>query len=295
MASWEGVSEFVAVAETSSFTQAAKRLVTSVANVSRRIALLEERLGVKLLLRTTRKVSLTEAGQVYYQQCRALLEGLEQAELTVTQMQQTPRGKLKVTAPVTYGEQKIAPLLNDFLLQHPKLELELVLTNQKLDLIEQGVDVAVRLGQLDDSSFIARRLSNRHLYVCATPDYLAQCGTPHTLSELTKHSCLVGTYDHWRFKENQQSRSIRVKGRLSCSSGVVLLDAVLKGMGLAQLPDYYVEEYLLSGRLVEVLPSYRDDREGVWALYPQNRHLSPKVRLLVDYLAQHLSAPAMPL
>ncbi|MBY7877503.1 LysR family transcriptional regulator [Vibrio fluvialis] len=295
MASWEGVSEFVAVAETGSFTQAAKRLVTSVANVSRRIALLEERLGVKLLLRTTRKVSLTEAGQVYYQQCRALLEGLEQAELTVTQMQQTPRGKLKVTAPVTYGEQKIAPLLNDFLLQYPKLELELVLTNQKLDLIEQGVDVAVRLGQLDDSSFIARRLSNRHLYVCATPDYLAQCGTPHTLSELTKHSCLVGTYDHWRFKENQQSRSIRVKGRLSCSSGVVLLDAVLKGMGLAQLPDYYVEEYLLSGRLVEVLPSYRDDREGVWALYPQNRHLSPKVRLLVDYLAQHLSAPAMPL
>ncbi|BEI22334.1 Transcriptional regulator, LysR family, in formaldehyde detoxification operon [Vibrio fluvialis I21563] len=295
MASWEGVSEFVAVAETGSFTQAAKRLVTSVANVSRRIALLEERLGVKLLLRTTRKVSLTEAGQVYYQQCRALLEGLEQAELTVTQMQQTPRGKLKVTAPVTYGEQKIAPLLNDFLLQHPKLELELVLTNQKLDLIEQGVDVAVRLGQLDDSSFIARRLSNRHLYVCATPDYLAQCGTPHTLSELTKHSCLVGTYDHWRFKENQQSRSIRVKGRLSCSSGVVLLDAVLKGMGLAQLPDYYVEEHLLSGHLVEVLPSYRDDREGVWALYPQNRHLSPKVRLLVDYLAQHLSAPAMPL
>lgn len=295
MASWEGVSEFVAVAETGSFTQAAKRLVTSVANVSRRIALLEERLGVKLLLRTTRKVSLTEAGQVYYQQCRALLEGLEQAELTVTQMQQTPRGKLKVTAPVTYGEQKIAPLLNDFLLQHPKLELELVLTNQKLDLIEQGVDVAVRLGQLDDSSFIARRLSNRHLYVCATPDYLAQCGTPHTLSELTKHSCLVGTYDHWRFKENQQSRSIRVKGRLSCSSGVVLLDAVLKGMGLAQLPDYYVEEHLLSGRLVEALPSYRDDREGVWALYPQNRHLSPKVRLLVDYLAQHLSAPAMPL
>ncbi|EKO3437222.1 LysR family transcriptional regulator [Vibrio fluvialis] len=295
MASWEGVSEFVAVAETSSFTQAAKRLVTSVANVSRRIALLEERLGVKLLLRTTRKVSLTEAGQVYYQQCRALLEGLDQAELTVTQMQQTPRGKLKVTAPVTYGEQKIAPLLNGFLLQHPKLELELVLTNQKLDLIEQGVDVAVRLGQLDDSSFIARRLSNRHLYVCATPDYLAQCGTPHTLSELTKHSCLVGTYDHWRFKENQQSRSIRVKGRLSCSSGVVLLDAVLKGMGLAQLPDYYVEEHLLSGRLVEVLPSYRDDREGVWALYPQNRHLSPKVRLLVDYLAQHLSAPAMPL
>ena len=295
MASWEGVSEFVAVAETGSFTRAAQRLATSVANVSRRIALLEERLGVKLLLRTTRKVSLTEAGQVYYQQCRALLEGLEQAELTVTQMQQTPKGKLKVTAPVTYGEQKIAPLLHDFLLQHPQLELEFVLTNQKLDLIEQGVDVAVRLGQLGDSSFIARRLSNRNLYVCATPHYLAQYGTPHTLSELTQHSCLVGIHDHWRFKENQQSRAIRVRGRVHCASGVVLLDAALKDMGLVQLPDYYVEAHLASGRLVEVLPAYRDEREGVWALYPQNRHLSPKVRLLVDYLAQHLSAPSMPL
>ncbi|WP_412498808.1 LysR family transcriptional regulator [Vibrio furnissii] len=295
MASWEGVSEFVAVAETGSFTRAAQRLATSVANVSRRIALLEERLGVKLLLRTTRKVSLTEAGQVYYQQCRALLEGLEQAELTVTQMQQTPKGKLKVTAPVTYGEQKIAPLLHDFLLQHPQLELEFVLTNQKLDLIEQGVDVAVRLGQLGDSSFIARRLSNRNLYVCATPHYLAQYGTPHTLSELTQHSCLVGTHDHWRFKENQQSRAIRVRGRVHCASGVVLLDAALKDMGLVQLPDYYVDAHLASGRLVEVLPAYRDEREGVWALYPQNRHLSPKVRLLVDYLAQHLSAPSMPL
>lgn len=288
MASWEGVNEFVAVAETGSFTQAALRMTTSVANVSRRVAVLEERLGVKLLLRTTRKVSLTEAGQVYYLQCRALLEGLEQAELAVTQMQQTPKGKVKVTAPVTYGEQKIAPLLHDFLQLYPQLELDLVLSNQKLDLIEQGVDVAVRLGQLDDSSFIARRLSNRHLYVCATPEYLAQYGTPHTLSELNQHYCLIGTYDHWRFKENHQSRSIRVKGRISCSSGVVLLDAVLKSMGLAQLPDYYVSEHLESGRLVEVLPSYRDDREGVWALYPQNRHLSPKVRLLVDYLAQHL-------
>lgn len=288
MASWEGVNEFVAVAETGSFTQAALRMATSVANVSRRVAVLEERLGVKLLLRTTRKVSLTEAGQVYYLQCRALLEGLEQAELAVTQMQQTPKGKVKVTAPVTYGEQKIAPLLHDFLQLYPQLELDLVLSNQKLDLIEQGVDVAVRLGQLDDSSFIARRLSNRHLYVCATPEYLAQYGTPHTLSELNQHYCLIGTYDHWRFKENHQSRSIRVKGRISCSSGVVLLDAVLKSMGLAQLPDYYVSAHLKSGRLVEVLPSYRDDREGVWALYPQNRHLSPKVRLLVDYLAEHL-------
>ncbi|EJL6389389.1 LysR family transcriptional regulator [Vibrio vulnificus] len=289
---WEGVNEFVAVAESGSFTQAATRLETSVANVSRRVGQLEERLGVKLLLRSTRKVSLTEAGQIYVQHCRSILEGLYQAELAVTQMQQIPQGKLRITAPVTYGEQKIAPLLNDFLIRYPKIDLELVLTNQKLDLIEQGVDIAVRLGQLEDSSSMARRLSERHLHVCATLEYFEQHGMPHTLSDLSSHNCLVGTHDHWRFKERHQGRSIKVNGRIRCSSGVVLLDAALKGIGLVQLPDYYVDEHLRAGRLIEVLAHFRDDREGVWALYPHNRHLSPKVRLLVDHLAQHLSAAA---
>ncbi len=289
MASWEGVSEFVAVAESGSFTQASHRLNTSVANISRRVALLEERLKVKLLVRTTRRVSLTEAGQIYFQQCRLLVEGLEQAEQTVTQMQQIPQGKLKVTAPVTYGEQKIAPLLHEFLLQHDQLQLELVLTNQKLDLIEQGVDLAIRLGQLEDSSFRARKLSNRQLHVCATQEYLSQYGTPYTLSELSQHQCLTGTYDHWRFKENNQSRSIRVKGNISCNSGVALVDAALKSIGMVQLPDFYVSEHLASGQLVEVLANYRDDREGVWGIYPHNRHLSAKVRMLMDYLAQSLS------
>ncbi len=289
MASWEGVSEFVAVAESGSFTQASHRLNTSVANISRRVALLEERLKVKLLVRTTRRVSLTEAGQIYFQQCRLLVEGLEQAEQTVTQMQQIPQGKLKVTAPVTYGEQKIAPLLHEFLLQHDQLQLELVLTNQKLDLIEQGGDLAIRLGQLEDSSFRARKLSNRQLHVCATQEYLSQYGTPYTLSELSQHQCLTGTYDHWRFKENNQSRSIRVKGNISCNSGVALVDAALKSIGMVQLPDFYVSEHLASGQLVEVLANYRDDREGVWGIYPHNRHLSAKVRMLMDYLAQSLS------
>lgn len=138
MANWEGVSEFVAVAERESFTGAANKLSTSVAQISRRVASLEERLAVKLLNRTTRKVSLTEAGQLYYQQCKQLVEGLELAELAVTQMQSTPKGLLKVTAPVTYGERQLAPLLHQFLTQYPQVELELMLTNQKLDLIDSG-------------------------------------------------------------------------------------------------------------------------------------------------------------
>ncbi|CAG9295620.1 LysR family transcriptional regulator [Celerinatantimonas diazotrophica] len=288
MANWEGVNEFVAVADTRSFTHAAKRLATSVANISRRVNLLEQRLGVKLLHRTTRKVSLSEAGELYYQHCRLLVEGLSQAELVVTQMQQTPKGKVKVTAPVNYGERKIAPLLHDFLKVYPELELELVLTNRKLDLIEQSVDIAVRLGQLDDSSFAYRKLCNRQLYVCATQDYLERYGTPHTLSELNGHQCLVGTYDHWRFKVDGYARTLKVSGKVACNSGYALLDAARKGMGLVQLPDYYISEYLKNGELIEVLPALRDDREGVWALFPHNRLLSLKVRLMVDYLAEHL-------
>ncbi|ANW27133.1 LysR family transcriptional regulator [Vibrio coralliilyticus] len=292
MANWDGVSEFVAVAETQSFTAAAKKLDTSVAQISRRVSALEERLAVKLLNRTTRKVSVTEAGQVYYQQCKHLVEGLELAELAVTQMQSTPKGLLKVTAPVTYGETHLAPLLLDFLESYPQVDLDLNLTNQKIDLIEMGVDVAIRLGRLQDSSLVAKRLSSRQLYVCGSLDYLARYGEPHTLSELENHQCLVGSIDYWRFKESKREKSLRVSGRIHCNSGSALLDAAKRGLGLVQLPDYYVREGLDSGELVEVLSDYRDDREGIWALYPQNRNLSPKVRLLIDFLAEKLGGSA---
>lgn len=288
MANWEGVSEFVAVAETNSFTSAAKKLNTSVAQVSRRVSSLEERLAVKLLHRTTRRVSLTEAGQLYYQQCKQLVEGLELAELAVTQMQSVPKGLVKVTAPVTYGETHLAPLLHQFLEMHPQVDLELNLTNQKLDLIESGIDVAIRLGRLQDSSMIARRLASRQLYVCASPQYLEHHGEPHTLSELAHHQCLVGSVEYWHFKEFSQEKSLRVSGRIKCNSGFALLDAAKRGLGLVQLPDYYVQKALKSGELLEVLSDYRDEREGIWALYPQNRNLSPKVRLLIDFLAKHL-------
>jgi len=288
MANWEGVLEFVAVVETQSFTQAAKKLKTSVAQISRRVSAMEERLAVKLLIRTTRKISVTEAGQTYYDHCRNLVEGLEAAELAVTQMQSTPKGLIKVTAPVAYGESYIVPLLHDFLELHPQIDLDVNLTNLTLDLVENGIDVAIRLGRLKDSSLIAKRLASRQLYVCGTSTYLEKYGTPHTLSELTHHNCLVGSSDHWHFKDNKVEKSVRVNGRIHCNSGVALLDAASRGLGLVQLPDYYVQDALNSGALIEVLSDYRDDKEGIWALYPDNRNLSPKVRLLVDYLAERL-------
>lgn len=287
---WEGINEFVAVYENGSFTKASVQLNCSTAQVSRQISTLEQRLGSKLFYRTTRKVSATEAGQIFYSHCRQILDALDDAERALTDLQASPRGKLKITAPVAYGESHIVPLLNHFMLEYPELELECRLTNQTLDLVEEGFDLAIRLGRLSDSSMIARRLSSRRLYTCASPEYLARFGEPHTLSELSHHHCLQGTLDYWRFNTQGQERSLRIQGRIRCNSGHALLDAALKGLGIIQLPDYYVADALKQGDLVSLLEQHRCDDEGIWALYPNNRLLSPKVQQLLDYLLEHLPA-----
>jgi DNA-binding transcriptional LysR family regulator len=289
MAAWDGVSEFVAVAETASFTAAAKRLRLSVAQISRQVAGLEARLKVKLFYRTTRRVTLTEAGGVYYRHCSHALEGLDDAERAVSDLQATPQGKIKLTAPITFGEERVMPLINDFMVLHPQLELECQLTNQLVDILADGYDLAIRLGHLQDSSMIARKLSSRERYVCASPDYVARFGAPHTLSELDRHHCLVGEAGYWRFLEGDKTRSVKVSGRMQCNSAYSLVDAALKGLGLIQVPDYYVQDYIQQGRLLTVLDPYSEPEEGIWALYPFNRQLSPKIKMLVTYLTEHMT------
>jgi DNA-binding transcriptional LysR family regulator len=288
--SWEGVSEFVAVAEAESFTGAANRLGISTAQVSRQIVALETRLAVKLFYRTTRKVTITETGQIYYNHCRQVLDGLAEAERAITDLHQTPKGRLNLTAPVTYGENRIAPLINDFVARYPELEVDLTLTNQMLDLVSEGYDLAIRLGRLEDSTMMAKRLASRTHHVCASPDYLAARGAPHTLSELDQHNCLQGTLDYWRFQEGVKPRHIRVTGNLRCNSGSSLVDAALKGVGIIQLPDYYVRSHLETGQLVPMLDRFRAPDDGIWAIYPHNRHLSPKVRLLLEHLGEGLNS-----
>ena len=289
MASWEGITEFVAVAETESFTAAAKRLNTSVANISRQIQALENRLTTKLFHRTTRKVSATEEGNVFYQHCRQLLDGLDDAERALSSLHAKPTGKLKITAPLSYGEKFIAPLISDFSIEYPDLKIDMLLSNQQFDLIENGFDLAIRLGVLEDSTLVAKKLADRKQYVCASPDYLAQYGQPHTLLELERHNCLLGTLDYWRFDENGKQRNMKVKGNFRCNSGPALRDAALKGAGLVQLPDYYVDEYIKSGALVPLLNKQGQSREGIWAVYPSNRFLSTKVKTLIDFLAIRLT------
>jgi DNA-binding transcriptional LysR family regulator len=285
---WEGISEFVYVAENESFTQASKKMAISTAQVSRQISALEKRLNVKLFYRTTRKVTLTEEGRVFYQHCRGVLDGLDAAERAITNLQSKPLGKIKLTAPVTYGEQQILPLVNNFMQQYSDIEVSAFLTNQNMDLVEGGYDLAIRIGKLTDSSMMAKKLGKRTNYVCASSTYLDKHGIPHSLSELSKHTCLLGTLDYWHFRESGKEKNIRVTGKLRYNSGFGLVDAALKGLGIVQLPDYYVQDHLQSEALITLLDNYREPDEGIWAIYPQNRHLSPKIRLLVDYLAEQL-------
>lgn len=285
---WDGISEFVFVAENKSFTKASKKMAISTAHVSRQISALEKRLSIKLFYRTTRKVSLTEEGRVFYQHCRSVLDGLDAAERAVTNLQSKPQGKIKLTASVTYGEQQILPLVNNFMQQYSDIEVSAYLSNRKIDLVEEGYDLAIRLGKLSDSSMMAKKLGKRTNYVCASTAYLDKYGTPHTLPELSKHNCLLGTLDYWHFRESGKEKNIRVTGKLRYNSGFGLVDAALKGLGIVQLPDYYIQHYIESGELITLLDNYREPDEGIWAVYPQNRHLSPKIRLLVDYLTEQL-------
>jgi DNA-binding transcriptional LysR family regulator len=290
MLPWEGVSEFVAVAESGGFTSAAKRLGLSTAQISRQVAALEQRLDVQLLYRTTRKVSLTEQGELYYRHCHGVLEGLQEAEFAVSTLQQVPRGLIQMTAPANYGERYVMPVVNAFLERYPELQIHVDLTNQTLDLISGGYDLAIRLGHLRDSSMMAKSLTQRRWNVCASPAYFDRKGVPHSLGELDFHQCLLGTSESWKFMQQGQPVLIKPQSRLRCNSGSALVDAALRGLGLVQLPDYYVRQPIAQGVLREVLTEFQAQPEGVWAVYPRNRHLSSKIRLLVDFLAESLGS-----
>jgi len=285
---WQGISEFVAVAELNSFTQASAKLDISTAQVSRQITALELRLNVKLFYRTTRKVSLTFEGDIFYQHCRQVMDNLVEAENAIANLQAKPQGKIKLTAPVTYAEQKIVPLINNFSLRYPEITIDAHLSNQQLNLIDEGYDLAIRLGKLKDSSLMATKLTQRKIYLCAATNYLTNFGTPHSLNELMHHNCLLGTRDYWRFSDNNKEVNLRVTGSFRCNNGKALLDAALKGIGIVQLPDYYVTPHLQSGALINLLAQYQEPDEDVWAVHPFNRQLSPKIRLLIDYLQKQL-------
>lgn len=289
MSRWDGIDEFTAVAEQASFSAAARRLGLSTSAVSREIARLEDRLQTRLLHRTTRRVELTDAGRDFLARCRRLIDERDEALAAVQPDDQAPRGLLRMTCSVSYGERFIAPAVNAFARQNPELRIKLDLDNRLRDLVGDGYDLAVRFGHLTDSRLMARRLASRRLILCASPDYLARRGAPRDLSEIASHDGLIGSSEHWRFTEAGREVSLRPSGRWRCNSGAAVLDAALQGLGLCQLPDFYVADALASGTLVSLLDEARPPDEGVWAVHPHPRHVPPKVRAMIDWLHDSLA------
>lgn len=294
MTHWEGITEFVTVVELHSFTAAAQHLGLSVAQVSRQIAALERRLSTRLLYRTTRRVSVTEPGQQYYRHCKASLDGLLEAERALSQTLDKPAGHLRITAPVFYGETVIAPILHRYLRDFPAVTAELNLDNRKLDLVAEAYDLGIRLGPSEDASQTGRQLASRTHHVCASPAYLQQHGEPQTLTDLKHHQCIVGRRGTWRFQENEgRIREFPVQGRLRCNSGIAVVDAALQGLGLIQLPDYYVAEHIRQGRLRSVLTAWQL-QDGVWANSPRSLFPPPKLSHLLTYLETALIPTSQP-
>lgn len=284
MQHWDRIEAFVEVVRRGSFAHAARHLGVSSSHVSRLVARLETQLGTQLLYRTTRRLTLTDAGQVYFEHCGQLFDGFQEALAAISDFQQSPTGVLKLTCATTFGERFIAPLVNDFLDRHPQLSVQLDFTNRRVDIVDEGFDVAIRTGALPDSSLIARKLCARREYVVGSAGYFQRHARPHTLGELGRHNCLRGSASQWSFDVDGQHRHLKVQGNWQGNSGVALLDAARKGLGLVQLPDYYVKADLESGALVSVLDQYACTHTAVWVVYPRHRHLSPKVRQFVDFL-----------
>lgn len=291
MRAWDGMDAFVEVVRLGSFSAAARSLDLSTAFISRAVSALEQRLGTQLLHRTTRKLRLTDAGRLYYEHARHLLEGFDAADQAIVDFQDGLRGNLRISLATTYGERYVAPLVNEFLAAHPQLGVDMDFSNRTVDLIEEGYDLTVRTGLLPDSNLVARRLGERRLFVVASPAYLTGHPAPASPEDLASHTLLLGSASHWILAEHGQPRQRPVRGRYRASSGQALLDAVHRGLGLAQLPDFYVEQALEEGSLVSVLDAWRYEHGAVWLVYPQSRHLSPKVRQLADFLVERLATP----
>jgi DNA-binding transcriptional LysR family regulator len=298
MDKFQEMQAFAAVVDAGSFVGASDALTMSKAAVSRQVADLETRLGVRLLHRTTRKLSLTEEGEVFYARCRELLGALAEAESELTARSGHAVGVLKVSAPVSFGLLHLAGLWAGFMAAHPNVTLEVTLSDRMVDLVDEGFDVAVRIARLPSSSLVSRKLSSTRMVLCATPKYLKDHGTPKHPSELAQHQVLAYTLlasgESWNFEGPDGPVSVKVAPRMHSNSGDTCRAAALGHQGIILQPTFLIADDLRSGALVEVLPEYRSLELGVYALYPTRKHVLPKVRLLIDYLAHSFADKAWP-
>lgn len=277
---------FVRVVESGSFTGAAKALGLPKSTVSRKITQLEERLGVRLIQRTTRSLSLTDTGSAYHEQCSRILGEIEEANNAVTQMQSTPTGTLRITAPVLFGSTALSSLISEYMELHPQVNIDLILTDQRLDLVQEGIDVAFRVGHLEDSSLIGRYLGDVTAILCASPDYIARNGTPSHPNDIHQHQVIASSgWTQWSLKGPEgQDINVNTKPRLTVNDLSSLYTLALSGTGIAALPVLISASAIKNKNLIPVLCDWPFEAHPIHTLYASNRHLSAKVRTFVDFI-----------
>lgn len=291
MRRFDELEAFVTVVETGSFTAAAERLDAAKSAISRRVATLEDRLGVQLLRRTTRSLNLTDTGRSFYEHSARILADLDEAEAAVLQEHGELKGSLRVALPLSFGVRHMAGPIAEFSQRHPRVSFDLDLNDRRIDLLQEGVDLALRIGRLRDSSLIARKLFDARTVVCAAESYLEHRGVPQTPDDLATHQCLaysnVADPGRWVYTDSEGVRShVRVNIALSASSGDFLREAAIEGLGIVMQPTFIAGEKILAGELVPILQDYEWPTTPAYAVYPPTRHLSYRVRAFIDFLAE---------
>ncbi|MDA8110272.1 MAG: LysR family transcriptional regulator [Betaproteobacteria bacterium] len=283
---------FSRVVASGSLSAAAREVGLSPAMVSRRLAALEARLGVRLVNRTTRSLSLTDEGAAYYEACARILAEIDEANGVAAAGRAEPQGVLKVAMPASFGHKHVAPLIPAFAVRYPKVQLALSLSDRRVNLIEEGFDVAIRIAELEDSSLAARKLAPNRRVVCASPDYLRRHGTPRTPQDLAQHDCLVASWEQgfamtWEYKgPDGKAGAVRVAGRYACDNWEVLREWALAGLGVALKSTWDVRAHLEDGSLVPLFPGYTFGTDvAIYAVYPHRRYLPAKTRVFIDFLA----------
>jgi DNA-binding transcriptional LysR family regulator len=281
---------FVTVVSRGSFTRAADALNTSPANVTRYVNELEAHLGTRLLNRTSRTLSLTEGGETFYARCKSILDDVAETEGLVSSASVEPRGRLRINAPVSFGILHLAPLWPAFMRKYPDVELDVALIDRVVDIVDEGYDLAIRISRAGSTSHAARKLATSRNILCASPDYLARCGSPATPADLVEHRCIGYSYaatgDEWQLADSEgKSHAVKVNCHMHSNNGDTARAAALAGQGVIWQPTFLVGNDLRAGKLVQILPAYRLPDIDVLALYPSRRHLSAKIRAMVDFLA----------
>lgn len=283
---------FVTVVDSGGFTEAARKLEVSKSAISKSVSALETRLGVRLLNRTTRRVSATDVGLAYYDRAREVIRDARDADSMVTAMQESPKGSLRISVPVSFGIGDFSDAIARFLCAYPDVQIDMVLDDRFVELVAEGYDLAIRIGNLTDSSLKARRLAEARIHLVASPAYLSRRGTPQTIEELNQHDLLhysyLSTGNFWRLRASSgQERQVRAGGRLTVNNANSLRMAAEAGIGIAWIPAFALGASLSSGRLVEILPETASEPIGIYAVFPPGPFPQPKLRALIDFLAEH--------